>query len=150
MEHGNLLLFACGLLLNPTMFSQQVTASRTQHCFSLHPFRDSSAISGPNVLRVYSRTQHWDVRLENGHFCLRDTIADSQYLDVSFRLGDDRFYISSVPIGKFTSNWNFYFGGEKFAALHGLPKSTPAAKSCIIEYNEGEPGTATVVSPCRQ
>jgi hypothetical protein len=145
----SLLFLACIMLPSQSLCASPTRETGNRRCFSLEPYDDAEKVVGPNAVRLYSKTRHLDVTLDMGRFCIPGELADSEFLDLSFQIGRDQFYLPSIPMGKFTGTWSFYFGGRRFAYLHGLPRSTPAAKSCVVEFNEGEPGTGSVISPCR-
>ena len=119
-------------------------------CFILHVYKDSTRLPSPQSVRLSSASKQWDLAQKDGQFCLPQETAGTSKLDLAFRIGSDRFSLYSLPVERFSGSWNFYFGGREFAKLHGLPKSSRASKSCMVEFDNGEPGTGMVISPCRQ
>jgi len=140
-----LLFLAATLFPSPRLFA----ALNERHCFSLHVYKDEETVAGPSTVTLHSKTTRWNVARDKGQFCLSEEMGSTEALDLSFQSGEDQFYLSSIPTAKFNGRWSFFFGGKRFAYLHGLPKSAAAGKSCVIEFNEGEPGTGVIISPCR-
>lgn len=144
-------LFACLWLLpgeSPPACAQQPQVSAG--CFMLQMYEDSTRLPSPESVRVYSATKHWDLAQKDGQFCLPQETGGISTLDLSFRIGRDRFVLFSLPVRRFSGSWNFYFGGKEFARLHGLPKTSKASTSCMVEFDDGEPGTGLVLSPCHE
>ena len=119
------------------------------HCFSLHVYKDEETVAGPSTVTLHSKSNRWNVTPDKGQFCLSDEMRSSESLDLSFQLEKDQFYLFSIPSAKFNGSWNLFFGGKRFAYQHGLPKSATPAKSCVVQFNDGEPGTEDLITPCR-
>lgn len=151
MKSATIVVFAFLALLQPG--SPRAAAQRPQPstaCFRMKVYKDSERLPSPQSVRLYSASKHWDLAQNDGQFCLPQETTGASKLDLTFRIGPDRFSLYSLPVGRFSGSWNLYFGGKRFAKLHGLPKSAQAAKSCMVEFDDGEPGTGMVISPCRQ
>jgi len=126
---------------------QPATGSR--FCLSIHTYEDEKRIEGPSMILLLSNGKRWRVMQEDDHFCLSDEMVREQSFDLVFEIGRDRFFLYSVTIDHFTGVWSFYFGGKYFAYMHGLPKKWRPTKGCVVEYNNGEPGTGDMLSGCR-
>ena len=70
-------------------------------------------------------------------------------LDLSFIVGDERFYFPRVPVVRFGASWDVSFGGKKYARLTGLPKTNNPKQSCSVIVHQGEPEVGMIFSPCR-
>jgi hypothetical protein len=119
-------------------------------CFMLKVYKDSTRLSSPQSVRLSSVSKQWNLAQKDGQFCLPQEADRASTLDLTFRIGHDRFSLYSLPVERFSGSWNFYFGGREFARLRGLPKSSQASKSCMVDFDNGEPGTGMAISPCRQ
>lgn len=151
VKSATIILFASLALLareSPRAAAQQPQGSTG--CFILHVYKDSASLPSPQSIRLSSASKQWDLTQKNGQFCLPQEAAEASTLDLTFRIESDRFSLYSLPVGRFSGSWNFYFGGREFARLHGLPKSYQVSKSCMLEFDNGEPGTVMAISPCRQ
>jgi len=150
-KSARIILFA-SLALLPCE-SSRVCAQQTQvsaGCFMLKVYKDSTRLSSPQSVRLYSVSKRWDVEQNNGRFCVPQEAAGESMLDITFRVGPERFSIPSLVVGRFSGIWNLYFGGREFARLHGLPKTSKASTSCMVEFDDGEPGIGLVLSPCHE
>jgi hypothetical protein len=150
-KSATIILFASLTLLprEPSQASPQQPQASTG-CFILHVYKDSKRLPPPQSIRLYSASKQWDLGESDGHFCIPKETTGESLLDLTFRIGHDRFSLYSVPVRRYSGAWNLYFGGKEFARLHGLPKTSKASTSCMVEFDDGEPGTGMVVSPCRQ
>jgi hypothetical protein len=144
------LFFLGVILLSGQGFCASSQGESGNHfCLSIQTYDDDKRVDGPSVILLLSNGKRWHVMQENGRFCLSDEIVKEESFDLIFEIGRDRFILNSVAVGRFTGKWDFYYGGKHFAYMHGLPKKMHPAKSCDVEYNDGEPGTGDMISGCR-
>jgi len=144
------LFFLGGILFSgQSLYASPQRETRDHFCFSINAYEDDEKVVSPSVILLLSKEKEWHVMQENGHFCLSDEMVKAQSYDLVFEIERDRFFLYSVAIDLFTGKWDFYYGGKRFAYMHGLPKKMRPTTSCCVEFNNGEPGTGLMISQCR-
>lgn len=141
---------ASALLLTLMEVSLCISNAQEQspHCFSIHLAHDDDTVDGPHAITLLDKTRNLTVEESQGKFCIPNEMTTKPALDMSFIVGDDRFYLTRIPMERFEALWDISYGEKKYWHRTGLPRSK-ATKVCTVEFHQGEPETGMITSPCR-
>jgi hypothetical protein len=118
-------------------------------CFAVHLIKDGKTIESPRSVTFLDQDGKQNVDIREGTFCVPASMKGQPALDLSFVLGEQRFYFPRLPEARFQASWDISFGGRKYALLAGLPKGTKASTACSVIFRQGEPEIGMIFSPCR-
>ena len=131
-----------GMICSTRTFAQ----SLTNHCFAINLIKDGKNVDSPKFVTFLDKTTKKSSNLQDGKFCVPDSMANKTALDVSFVSGHERFYLARIPISRCQSSWVISFGETDDPRL---PKGLEARKACTVVFRNGEPEIGIILSACR-
>jgi hypothetical protein len=130
-------------------FSSARAQEPSTNCVAIRLIKDGKTIEGPRSVTFLNQAGKQDVDIREGKFCVPELMAHEPALDFTFVLGKERFFFPRLPEERFQASWDISFGRDIKKRLAGLPQAKKANQACIVEFNQGEPGTGMILSPCR-
>jgi len=143
------LILASVWILLGSMCGACTSAQTLSHCFALTIFKDGESIPGPNIVVFHDKTDRSSSSIREGKFCIPDSMISKTALDLSFELGNEIFYFSRIPAGRFQSSWDISFGDKDTALAARLPKGAKLNRACSVIFHQGEPDIGVIYSACR-
>jgi hypothetical protein len=128
--------------------SAQSAAPQDSHCFTIQVRLNGKTVDGPQVITLKTKQNESKASLEGGCFRVPPALSKEKAIDVIFTVPRNKVYLSAIATGFFAGPWVVDLEDKGFGK-GALPKHARAKEACAVEFDDGEPGTGIVETPCR-
>ena len=115
-------------------------------CFSMVLSKDKTDRVSPPLVTFLDSSGKIEVEQENGHYCVPLEWRDRKLLNVSFVSGNDRLYLSRMPVEGLNGKLTVFYerkDSDRLGSARGRKKSF-----CSVEFSGGEPEVGVMIDPC--